>query len=81
MFQFTEFVTEKNSDEVLVLAGGMTVSTSRLVARLSGDLSASLSTYTSSNNLMMVIFNTDATMSNRGFRATFSAGEEKMLQC
>ena len=81
MFQFTEFITEARSDEVLVLAGGLTVSKSHLVARLSGNLTASLPTYTSSNNFMMVIFSTDDTMGSRGFRAQFSAGENNMLNC
>ena len=58
----------------MVLAGGLTVSTSRLLARLSGDLTSALPTYTSNNNFLMVVFSTDDTMSNQGFQAQFSAG-------
>ncbi|XP_070186674.1 uncharacterized protein [Littorina saxatilis] len=76
--RFTEFNTESRSDEVLVLAGGMTVPTSRMVARLSGNLT-SLPTYTSSNNFMIVIFSTDDTMSDRGFNAQFFAVKDETL--
>ena len=69
-----EFSTESQSDEVMVLAGGRTVSESRLIARLSGNLSTSLPTYTSNNNFLMVIFNTDGSNSDTGFTANFSAG-------
>ncbi|XP_076460199.1 uncharacterized protein LOC143293161 [Babylonia areolata] len=71
--EFTAFRTEARGDEVLVLAGGKTVSTSRLLGRLSGDLSSSLPSFTSNNNFLTLLFSTDDTMSDQGFKAQFSA--------
>ncbi|KAK7452815.1 hypothetical protein BaRGS_00039699, partial [Batillaria attramentaria] len=75
--QFTEFQTEPRTDEVVVLAGGKTESSSRLVARLSGDLTGSQPTYTSNNNFMIVIFRSDENMPGTGFRASFTAVKDE----
>lgn len=75
--QFTEFQTEPRTDEVVVLAGGRTESTSRLVARLSGNLTSPFPSYTSNNNFMLVIFRSDENMSGAGFKATFTAVKDE----
>ncbi|XP_076444633.1 uncharacterized protein LOC143282756 isoform X2 [Babylonia areolata] len=78
--EFTDFITEPHWDEVLVLAGGQTVSTSRMVAQLSGNLSASPRSYISLNNFLMVLFTSNGLVSSKGFTAEFSAVKEASPQ-
>ena len=65
---------ERPEYEVTVLVGGMTVSTSRQVARLSGDVDTQ--TFTSVNNLLILTFTSDAAnINSTGFRARFYGGQ------
>ena len=69
VLQFTDMSNETPEYEVAVLVGGVTVSTSRQVARLSGNVDTQ--TFTSINNLLILTFIPGADINSTGFRATF----------
>ncbi|ESP03827.1 hypothetical protein LOTGIDRAFT_230171 [Lottia gigantea] len=74
--KFSNFITEEGLDKVQVFVGGMTESTSKLVATLSGDMTSKLPEFTSPNNFILVKFSSDASTAAAGFKAMFSAKKE-----
>ncbi|CAD5124520.1 DgyrCDS12799 [Dimorphilus gyrociliatus] len=71
---FTKINTEANLDIIEVWVGGKTLSTSRLVASFSGEVTGSdldSYQYISPNNFAIVTFNTDADTTKEGFVANW----------
>ncbi|GFO38964.1 fibropellin-1 [Plakobranchus ocellatus] len=75
--QFTDFTTEQDRDEVLVLGGAKFESGAVLLSRLSGSLvdgsNNNNNTFRSSNNFMIVKFTSDDSGQLAGFKATWTA--------
>ncbi|GFR99334.1 fibropellin-1 [Elysia marginata] len=72
---FTDFKTETDRDEVLVLGGSKVESASAVLSRLSGDqvVGTSRAMRRSSNNFLIIKFSSDATVQFEGFTATWTA--------
>ncbi|KAK3789280.1 hypothetical protein RRG08_001670 [Elysia crispata] len=73
--QFTNFSTELDRDEVLVLGGSPVEPLATVLARLSGDqvVGSSSETLRSSNNFIILKFSSDTAGQFAGFKATWTA--------
>lgn len=69
--QFAEFDTEAHADELQVLVGGRTESSSTPLIRLSGNIPSANRTLVTAANLMLIRFNSDESIERRGFRASW----------
>ncbi|CAA2991121.1 sushi, von Willebrand factor type A, EGF and pentraxin domain-containing 1-like, partial [Olea europaea subsp. europaea] len=74
MLQFYEFDTEKNYDQVQVLAGARTEDKAASLATLSGQLNlTNQRPFITGSNLMIVKFKSDSLVERRGFRASWKS--------
>ncbi|KAG1655606.1 Fibropellin-1 [Nymphon striatum] len=71
ILQFSEFETEENFDTVQILSGGITEETSMSLETLSGEKDLASKLFTTSSNLMIVKFRSDASVERKGFRASW----------
>ncbi|KAG8179313.1 hypothetical protein JTE90_016418 [Oedothorax gibbosus] len=71
VLQFSDFETESNFDTVQILAGGRTEESGVNLVTLSGQQDDGTKTYTTSSNLMIVKFRSDASVEKKGFRASW----------
>ncbi|KAI6214115.1 Sushi, von Willebrand factor type A, EGF and pentraxin domain-containing protein 1 [Aphelenchoides besseyi] len=70
---FDTFETEENADLVTILDGGPAENSTLVIDTLSGSPASSQLSVTSSTNMLIVRFRSDATVQARGFQATWRA--------
>jgi hypothetical protein len=73
--KFDFFETEQHLDVVHILDGGPAENASAVIATLSGVQAVNDLVFTSSTNMIVIRFRTDALIQARGFQATWRAGE------